>query len=89
VKTKLTITSKEFSYFVDGPETRVANVLNGLLLHFVDLDNLPPGVYTFTVHREGLRIVPDLECIEEHESFKDKLIRTMRDSFHYHLDEEK
>lgn len=47
MKTKLTITSTEDHYFVDGPETRRANLLNECLLLRVNLDTLPPGEYEF------------------------------------------
>ncbi len=45
----LTITSTEDHYFVDGPETHESATLNEFLLALVDLDNLPPGEYTFSI----------------------------------------
>jgi hypothetical protein len=50
--TELTILSTEDHYFVDGPETRWASILNELLLKSVDLDELPEGVWKYGLRRD-------------------------------------
>ena len=47
VPTKLSITSTDEHYFVDGPPTRTAALLNEFLVKKVDLDFLAPGEYEF------------------------------------------
>jgi hypothetical protein len=46
-KTKLEITSTDDHFFVDGPRTRTAFILNELLYKRVDLDELPAGEYEY------------------------------------------